>query len=82
MNHEAHGGPVSKAFLEHLHLPDFIIRNMYIDGQYYHPTFLYESLWDVLGFIILITLRKHLKLGKHFSATLFGILLDDSLSRV
>ena len=66
MNHEAHGGPVSKAFLEHLHLPDFIIRNMYIDGQYYHPTFLYESLWDVLGFIILITLRKHLKLGKHF----------------
>ena len=43
MNHEAHGGPVSKAFLEHLHLPDFIIRNMYIEGQYYHPTFLYES---------------------------------------
>ena len=77
-----HGGPVSKAFLEHLHLPDFIIRNMYIDGQYYHPTFLYESLWDVLGFIILITLRKHLKLGETFSATLFGILLDDSLSRV
>ena len=46
MNHEAHGGPVSKAFLEHLHLPDFIIRNMYIDGQYYHPTF-YMSLFGM-----------------------------------
>ena len=77
MNHEAHGGPVSKAFLEHLHLPDFIIRNMYIDGQYYHPTFLYESLWDVLGFIILITLRRHLKLGETF----FGYLIWYSIGR-
>ncbi|UDI78839.1 prolipoprotein diacylglyceryl transferase [Staphylococcus taiwanensis] len=67
MNHEAHGGPVSKAFLENLHIPDFIIRNMYIEGVYYHPTFLYESVWDVLGFIILITLRKHLKVGETFT---------------
>lgn len=67
MNHEAHGGPVSKVFLENLHIPDFIIRNMYIEGVYYHPTFLYESVWDVLGFIILITLRKHLKVGETFT---------------
>lgn len=66
MNHEAHGGTVSKAFLEHLHLPDFIIRNMYIDGQYYQPTFLYESVWDVLGFIILVLIRKHLRIGETF----------------
>ena len=66
MNHEAHGGIVSKSFLEQLHLPQFIIDNMYIDGHYYHPTFLYESVWDVLGFIILVTVRKHLKLGETF----------------
>lgn len=66
MNHEAHGGPVSRAFLEQLHLPNFIIEKMYINGQYYHPTFLYESIWDVAGFIILVNIRKHLKLGETF----------------
>ncbi|HFE4345914.1 TPA: prolipoprotein diacylglyceryl transferase [Staphylococcus aureus] len=66
MNHEAHGGPVSRAFLEQLHLPNFIIENMYINGQYYHPTFLYESICDVAGFIILVNIRKHLKLGETF----------------
>ncbi|CXV76765.1 prolipoprotein diacylglyceryl transferase [Staphylococcus aureus] len=66
MNHEAHGGPVSRAFLEQLHLPNFIIENMCINGQYYHPTFLYESIWDVAGFIILVNIRKHLKLGETF----------------
>lgn len=66
MNHEAHGAPVSRAFLEQLHLPNFIIENMYINGQYYHPTFLYESIWDVAGFIILVNIRKHLKLGETF----------------
>ncbi|MCS4855905.1 prolipoprotein diacylglyceryl transferase [Staphylococcus aureus] len=66
MNHEAHGGSVSRAFLEQLHLPNFIIENMYINGQYYHPTFLYESIWDVAGFIILVNIHKHLKLGETF----------------
>lgn len=66
MNHEAHGGSVSRAFLEQLHLPNFIIENMYINGQYYHPTFLYESIWDVAGFIILVNILKHLKLGETF----------------
>ncbi|MGA4514916.1 phosphatidylglycerol---prolipoprotein diacylglyceryl transferase [Staphylococcus caledonicus] len=67
MNHEAHGGPVSRSFLENLHIPDFIINNMYIEGVYYHPTFLYESVWDILGFIILITVRKHLRVGETFT---------------
>ncbi|HEJ8783012.1 TPA: prolipoprotein diacylglyceryl transferase [Staphylococcus aureus] len=77
MNHEAHGGPVSRAFLEQLHLPNFIIENMYINGQYYHPTFLYESIWDVAGFIILVNIRKHLKLGE----TLFLYLTWYSIGR-
>jgi phosphatidylglycerol:prolipoprotein diacylglycerol transferase len=59
MNHEAHGGPVSKSFLEHLHIPDFIINNMYVNGKYYQPTFLYESVWDIAGFVILLIIRKH-----------------------
>src|SRR5699024_682468 len=67
MNHEAHGGPVSKSFLENMHIPDFIINNMYIDGQYYHPTFLYESIWDILGFVILISLSIHLRIGDTFA---------------
>lgn len=58
MNQEAHGGPVTREFLEGLFLPEFIINQMYIDGQYYHPTFLYESLWNIAGFVILILLRR------------------------
>ena len=53
-NQEAHGGTVSRAFLEYLHIPEFIIKGMNINGVYYHPTFLYESLWCLIGFIILI----------------------------
>ncbi|WP_062354303.1 prolipoprotein diacylglyceryl transferase [Bacillus kwashiorkori] len=67
MNQEAHGEEVTRGFLEGLHLPDFIINQMYIDGKYYHPTFLYESLWNILGFIILISFRKlNLKQGEIF----------------
>ncbi|MFC6346937.1 prolipoprotein diacylglyceryl transferase [Vagococcus carniphilus] len=58
MNHEAFGKVVSLDFLESLHLPNFIIENMYINGKYRQPTFLYESVWNVLGFILLIILRR------------------------
>ncbi|SES18283.1 prolipoprotein diacylglyceryl transferase [Psychrobacillus sp. OK032] len=58
MNQEAHGGEVTRSFLENLMLPDWIINQMYIDGKYYHPTFLYESVWNLIGVIILILLRK------------------------
>ncbi|MBC1693863.1 prolipoprotein diacylglyceryl transferase [Listeria welshimeri] len=58
MNQEAHGAETTRAFLEGLHLPDFIINQMFIDGIYYQPTFLYESLWNVLGFILLLIIRR------------------------
>ncbi|OLP65325.1 Prolipoprotein diacylglyceryl transferase [Bacillus pumilus] len=58
INQEAHGEAVSRAFLENLHLPTFIINQMYIDGTYYHPTFLYESLWNIAGVVLLILLRR------------------------
>jgi phosphatidylglycerol:prolipoprotein diacylglycerol transferase len=74
MNQEAHGGPVSLEFLQSLHLPQFIIDQMYIldpvthTYSYYHPTFLYESLWNLAGFIVLITIRRvgRLKRGDLF----------------
>ena len=58
INQEAHGGEVSRSFLENLALPDWIINQMYINGVYYHPTFLYESLWSLAGIIILLLLRR------------------------
>ncbi|WP_100332311.1 prolipoprotein diacylglyceryl transferase [Bacillus xiapuensis] len=67
VNQEAYGEEVTRSFLEGLALPDFIINQMYIDGQYYHPTFLYESIWNFLGFILLIGLRRApLKRGELF----------------
>lgn len=57
MNQEAHGGEVSRQFLESLHLPNWIIDQMYIDGAYYHPTFLYESVWNIVGLVLLFVLR-------------------------
>lgn len=57
-NGEAHGGIVSLSFLENLHLPKFIIDGMYINGSYYEPTFIYESIWCFLGFIVLLIIRK------------------------
>lgn len=61
INQEAHGALTTFEYLKSLHLPNFIIRGMYIDGAYYIPTFLYESLWCLLGFIILLIIRKQNK---------------------
>ncbi|HEY8529203.1 MAG TPA: prolipoprotein diacylglyceryl transferase family protein, partial [Paenibacillaceae bacterium] len=59
VNQEAHGGPVTEEYLrETLHLPGFIVDQMYIDGQYYHPTFLYESVWNLLVLLLLLALRR------------------------
>jgi phosphatidylglycerol---prolipoprotein diacylglyceryl transferase len=67
MNQEAHGEEVTRAFLENLYLPDFIVNQMYINGTYYHPTFLYESVWNILGFVLLILLRRvNLRRGEIF----------------
>jgi phosphatidylglycerol:prolipoprotein diacylglycerol transferase len=69
MNQEAHGGPVAEHFLRNtLHLPDFIVNQMNIQGVFYHPTFLYESLWNVLGLLVLLYLRRRpfLRAGELF----------------
>ena len=58
INQEAHGAVTTLEFLESMYLPNFIIEGMNINGQYYIPTFLYESLWCLLGFIILLVVRR------------------------
>lgn len=60
-NQEAYGSEVSLAFLKSLHLPDFIIDNMYIHGSYYHPTFLYESIGCLIGFFLIIFVVKKIQ---------------------
>jgi phosphatidylglycerol:prolipoprotein diacylglycerol transferase len=52
-----------RAFLSGtLRLPNFIVNNMYFPGpsglNYYHPTFLYESLWNLTGFALILVLRR------------------------
>lgn len=49
INKEAHGGPTD--------LPWGII----VDGQKVHPTFLYESIWNIVLFAVLMKLRKNKK---------------------
>lgn len=65
-NQEAHGGSVTFEFISGF--PEFIQKGMYIKGQYYHPTFLYESVWDFLIFAVLAYLgrKEFMKTGDVF----------------
>lgn len=57
-NQEAFGAVTTLEVLKKQKLPNFIIDGMKIDGLYRQPTFLYESVWNLIGFIILYILRK------------------------
>lgn len=62
-NQEAHGSEVTKGFIEKF--PAFIEKGMLIEGKYYHPTFLYESINGIFWFIVLtIMILKLTKLKK------------------
>ena len=65
LNGEAYGPATTLSFLKGLHLPQFIIDGMFINGTYYQPTFLYESIGCLIGFIVLLIFRrrKHTKVG-------------------
>lgn len=69
-NHEAFGGTVSLDFLQSLHLPQFIIDNMYIGGAYHHPTFLYESVGNIIAFLIIIFVIRRFQ--KHIGIQFFS----------
>lgn len=65
-NSEAYGVATSLNHLRSLHIPEFIIDGMQINGIYYTPTFFYESLWCFLGFLILMIVKrlKYVKVGQ------------------
>lgn len=69
-NHEAFGSEVSLKFLQSLHLPQFIIENMYIQGVYHHPTFLYESVGNIIAFLLIIFVIR--KIQKHTGIQFFS----------
>jgi len=71
-NQEAFGPLTTLGHLKSLNIPDFIIQGMYINGAYYTPTFLYESVWCILGTIIILIIRKikYIKIGQQTGAYL------------
>ena len=70
VNQEAYGKIVS-----HLnYLPNFIQQQMYIDGAYRVPTFLYESVWNLLGFILIMSVRRQPHFLKRGDITFFYLI--------
>ena len=72
-NQEAHGGPVSESFISHF--PIFIQNGMLINYVYYHPTFLYESINNLIWFAVLafLILKKvNFEKGTFFALAIFG----------
>lgn len=63
-NQEAYGYEVS---------PEQIPWAMFIDGAYRHPTFLYESIWDIIGFVLLILASRKPKLKEGDIALLYFV---------
>ncbi|GED58269.1 prolipoprotein diacylglyceryl transferase [Brevibacillus formosus] len=77
INQEAHGDAVSAEFMEKF--PAFIREQMFIGGQYYHPTFLYESIWNLIVFGILMLMLYRFK--KFDGQVLFSYMILYSIGR-
>ncbi|MGT2753397.1 prolipoprotein diacylglyceryl transferase [Streptococcus ovis] len=69
-NQEAFGAKVSQLN----YLPSFIREQMFIDGSYRVPTFLYESVWNLLGFILICMLRRRPRFLKRGEVTIFYLI--------
>lgn len=66
-NGEVYGKITTFESLKHAGIPEFIINGMNINGAYRTPLFLYESIWNFIGFIALVSIRelyKYLKDGQ------------------
>ncbi|MBR4231569.1 MAG: prolipoprotein diacylglyceryl transferase [Bacilli bacterium] len=64
-NNEAHGAATSLAHLQSLPIPKFVIEGMNVSGIYYEPTFYYESILCLIGFLVIMVIRrfKYIKIG-------------------
>lgn len=58
-NSEAYGAITSLKALQQAGIPKFVIDGMYIMGAYHQPTFFYESVWNIFGFLAMILIRKY-----------------------
>ena len=56
MNQEAFGDIVSSAYYDHF--PSFIKNQMYIHGAYRQPTFLFESVGNLIGWVLITFVYK------------------------
>lgn len=72
-NQEAHGGITTYQNLKNMHIPEFIINGMHIEGKYYYPTFFFESIWCLIGFMILMIARRNKNLIKGFQIGFYFI---------
>lgn len=70
VNQEAYGNVVKQLNW----LPSFIREQMFIDGAYRQPTFLYESLWTCTGFILLMSVRHRNQLLRRSEPTAFYLI--------
>lgn len=60
-NQELYGPVVNNVSLFKILLPSFITENMYIQGEYRHPTFLYESMLNLVGLVVILVCRRKFK---------------------
>lgn len=69
-NQEAYGAAVDQLS----YLPSFIRDQMYIEGSYRQPTFLYESIWNFIGFCLIMFFRRRLKQIRRGHITAFYLI--------
>jgi len=73
-NQEAFGYPVDAEFLRSVFIPEFIIEGMNIKGVYHHPTFFYEFLMCMLGFVVIMIIRHRTKAKLGIQTALYFII--------
>ncbi len=75
-NQEAYGSPAPDWVIRLL--PGLIQEQMFIDGAYRHPTFLYESLWNLAAFGLLYAFQQR---NRRRGAVFFAYLVLYNLGR-
>ena len=66
-NTEAYGSATTYYTLKNMKIvPEFVINGMKINGTYYIPAFYFESLWCLLGVVIILIIRrlKYIRIGQ------------------
>ena len=78
MNQEAYGRVVDEAYFNLF--PAFIKNTMFIDGAYREPTFLYESVLNIIGYILIVYVLKRFSENKR-GDLLYAYLMWYGISR-